>query len=68
LPRALKAQPELLGSAAGRVGHQLDLADAAADLEDLSPVESPTLQELDHLSRGLIEASIAVATRRAKRG
>jgi hypothetical protein len=39
----------------------LDLADAAADLQDAGPLDADLLQELDRLLRGGVEAALAVA-------
>ena len=38
----------------------LDLADAAADLQDAGPLQAEPVQELDHRLSGLVEAALAV--------
>jgi hypothetical protein len=44
---------------------EADLADAAADLEDARVREADVLEERDHAARRPVEASLAVAARRA---
>jgi hypothetical protein len=53
---------QVLGPGRARLQQlDLDLADAAADLQDAGPLDADLLQELDHRPRGLIEAAFAVA-------